>query len=92
MDRRKNWILRDANTINGSEILNKYQSSFMFFLFICLFVCFVFYGEDECVAGASARDYKTWGLKFFFISLISTRAAWLNGCCVMLERGLFGFI
>lgn len=40
MDRRKNWILRDANTINGSEILNKYQSSFMFFLFICLFVLF----------------------------------------------------
>lgn len=88
MERRKNWILRDADAINGSEILNKYQSSFMFILF----VCFVFYGEDECVAGASARDYKTWGLKFFFISLISTRAAWLNGCCVMLERGLFGFI
>ena len=58
----------------------------------CLFVCLFFYGEDGCVAGASARDYKTWGLPFFYISLISTRAAWLNGCYLMLERGLFGFI
>ena len=82
-------MLKDVNVINGSEILNKYQSSFMF-LFVCLFL--FFYGEDGCVAGASARDYKTWGLTFFYISLISTRAAWLNGCCLMLERGLFGFI
>lgn len=70
MERRENWILRDVIVINGAEILNKYQSSFMFF---CLFVCFVFYGEDGCVAGASVRDYNTWGLTFFYISLISTR-------------------
>ena len=39
---------------------------------VCLFVLF-FYGEDGCVAGANARDYNTWGLTFFYISLISTR-------------------
>lgn len=81
-------MLRDVNVINGSEILNNINPHSCF----CLFVCSVFYGEDGCVAGASARDYKTWGLAFFYISLISTRAAWLNGCCLMLDRGLFGFI
>ena len=38
MERRKNWILRDADAINGSEILNKYQSSFMFILFVLFFM------------------------------------------------------
>ena len=38
MERRKNWILRDAEAINGSEILNKYQSSFMFILFVLFFM------------------------------------------------------
>ena len=66
--------MRDADAINGSEILNKYQSSFMFILF----VCFVFYGEDECVAGASARDYKTWGLKFFFFFFFLNFILFLN--------------
>ena len=38
MERRKNWILRDADAINGSEILNKYQSSFMFILVVLFFM------------------------------------------------------
>lgn len=69
MERRENLDVEDVNVINGSEILNKYQSSFMF-LFVCLFL--FFYGEDGCVAGASARDYKTGALHSLILKLIST--------------------
>lgn len=43
----------------------QYQSSFMF-LFV--FVCSVFYGEDGCVAGASAGIIRPGALHSFILA------------------------
>lgn len=86
MERRENWILRDVIVFNGTEIRKKYQSSFMFF---CLFVLFFMVRMDVLqglmqgiiIPGASPS-----------LILASFLQGWLNGSCLMLERGLLGFI
>lgn len=66
MERRENWMLKDVNVINGSEILNKYQSSFMF-LIVCFF-CFFFMVRMDVLQGLVQGIIRPGALHSFILA------------------------